>query len=302
MLAQGISPQAPVLIWLRRTQRGPDANGLQIPWGPPLSWDRSQEGSLQGWDLAMHSQGDGGQSRSGAEQQVWSWALRGCPPVPSKCCWELPQVSSWDCLGPGGALGGQGVSRASLQGQTSLPLLLSTQHPCPRPSAFLLCSFLGQEWVFQLFFQGRSGIWAGAPTRAPQCWEQRLVLGRAREGVVLRPRGLICICELWRSTGKWKAVLGSTPVQRTPACPSKAEPCSYIHSWLPCSWPVASKRWGLHGFPSQVKSRSVRYASSHSQADRDLPNQSTKFHPNCWLSSRAPGNKSSPSLNPCIPD
>ena len=49
MLAQGISPQAPFLTRLRRPQRGPDANGLQIPWGPPLSWDRSQEGSLQDW-------------------------------------------------------------------------------------------------------------------------------------------------------------------------------------------------------------------------------------------------------------
>lgn len=85
MLAQGISPQAPFLTRLRRPQRGPDANGLQIPRGPPLSWNRSQEGSLQDWDLAMHSQGDGRAKQEWGGAESLELGVEGLPLVPSKC-------------------------------------------------------------------------------------------------------------------------------------------------------------------------------------------------------------------------
>ena len=169
MLAQGISPQAPFLIWLRRTQRGPYANGLQIPWGPPLSWDRSQEGSLQDWDLAMHSQGDGRAKQEWGSAASLELGVEGLSLGPLQVLLRAP---SGEQLGWSGPRGGSWESRVCHEHhrRTGHHCLCSCPPGIPaQDPVFLFCSFLGQGWVFQPFFQGRSGIQAGAPTRAPQC-------------------------------------------------------------------------------------------------------------------------------------
>ena len=102
MLAQGIFPQAPFLIWLRRTQRGPDAKGLQIPWGLPLSWDRSQEGSLQDWDMAMHSQGDGRAKQEWGSAVSLELGAEGLSPGPLQVLLRAPSGEQLGFSGPRG--------------------------------------------------------------------------------------------------------------------------------------------------------------------------------------------------------
>lgn len=115
----------------------------------------------------MHGQGDGRTELEGDSATSPELDVEGLPQAPPGGAKSSLGVRGWDCLGRSWRTGC--VTHITAGGPDTTAFALIGPVPlCLRPSAFLLCSSLRQEWVLQPIFprkasdSGRCPHW-GSP-------------------------------------------------------------------------------------------------------------------------------------------